>query len=296
VFWLASGFIVSGDAAADVVDVVPLPSSTPQPSQEPVVTPAPEPVVTPEPVLAVDTSNGEGYEEIDKEYAAYQQIANDVLLYGRNGNTTYGGVGLGNESISESSPYPWERYGYNNSAVDERGVSLSWMWTPEKFRTVANSEAERYMLYNAWVEARTPHHEVTGSVSLYDSTGRLILQNQPIKVGTRASAIITLNNNLAGDVIGYIDYDVKLYRFNGATGCLDLMYDVTNKDSGPVAAGIVPGKPWTHKIVSDVPILPGRWMGIIKIYNHLDNVLLCEIRTGEYDAAFLNSDGSWSFG
>jgi hypothetical protein len=134
---------------------------------------------------------------------------------------------------------------------------------------------------------------VSGTVELYDQYGRLIHPNDPIIVGTLATAVVTLNNNQQGDPIGYIGYTVKLYRYNAAMEGLELMYSVSDDH---VEAAIIPGQPWTKKIARDIPLQPGRWKGIITVYNQLDGAMLCEIRTGEYDVGIDHGDGIISFG
>jgi hypothetical protein len=230
-------------------------------------------------------------EMTDPEFLALQRLANEALLYGQRPNTPPSNIGVGNVSISESSPYPWDVYGYNDSKPYER----RYMWTPEKLRRdgAVNSDADRYTLYNRWLSLQQPQHNINGKVTLYDQDGRLIKPNDPIIVGTLATGVISLTNNQQDDPIAYIAYDVKLYRYNATREELEEMYSFSDDH---VEARLLPGQTWTKQIARNIPLQPGRWIGVIKVYNQIDGIMLCEIRTGEYDVGIDHGGGIISFG
>jgi hypothetical protein len=266
----------------------PTPLPTAEPSPVPVVTVVPEPTPVPEPGT--------------DEWFVLQAYANEALRHQMIAEATPGDDQKIYKFTSEPMPeyllqYPWYyrdadgsiRTCYNDANDTGRGF----MWTPTKFRAYGYAEASRTNLWEMWYSSVVPHHEVTGSIVLYDQNGNLIRGNDPIIVDTRATAKLTLTNHLQDDIIGYINYDVVLYRYNVTTEGLETMY-AAKKDR--VLAPLVPGQPWEYTLASDIPLLPGVWWASIKIYNYRDRVLLVDLKTDQYYVAFDHGNGIISFG
>jgi hypothetical protein len=225
----------------------------------------------------------------DTTFATLSNYANDALLYGQTPNKPASSIGMAGEDQTQVSPYPWIRYGYNDSQPYER----RYMWTPEKWLTVANSEAERPLVYNAWLASVTPHHDVTGRVELLDAKGNVLNHyNNALLVDSVVGARVVLKNNQPGDPIARINYKVELCRFNPSTESLEVMYTASDDH---VEFVLLPGEEKPYKIVRQIPLMPGRWKGYVYVYNSDDGILLCSL-TIEASVAIDHGGGIISFG
>jgi hypothetical protein len=275
---------INGPAATPT----PTPAPTPTPTQEPTSTPTPLPVATPEPT-ATPRNEWSILQEYSNKQLKKQMQPKDQQVH-RVINTTNNPIAGG------LLQYPWYYLDQDGNIRtcydDDNDTGGGFMWSPEKYRLYYGDEGKRYEAWRRWIESVTPRHDVHGYITLTDEHGRSINPGDPIIVGTRISATLTLHNNLPEDLIGYIDYKVRLYRYNAMHEGFDLMY-MADDDNVPI--GLVPGQPWNKQLVRDVPLQPGVWRGYVTIVNSHDGLELCTVQTGDYYVA-VDNNGVLSYG
>lgn len=239
--------------------IIPTPMVTPSPTPEPSPSPSPEPVVS-EPGSSANFS--------DEYYADLQRYANDVILYGQSANKPASSIGLAGEDQTQVSPYPWVRYGYNDSQPYER----RFMWTPEKWLSVANGEAERPVVYQRWLESVTPHHDVTVQLVPLDFDP----DHDAIINRTMVGGTIILTNNQPGDPIARIDAEAKFYRYDpSAESYIEIPEYGFSIDHYTI--GLLPGQSWPYTVKRYLEVRTGSYMLVVKIWNSDDGVLLAGV-------------------
>lgn len=280
-----AGCVSSDTDPGKAPTATPTPTATPSPSPAPSVTP--EPTSSPVDNDTVNTTASSNQTVLDdNSFASFVQQEEWDRLFGQTPNMPASSTGLAGDDQTQTSPYPWIRYGYQ----DQLPANMSFMWSHDHFMTVANSESERYTLYDRWLQSITPHHDV--QVELHPLN--FDPDHDAIINGTLVGGSITLTNKLPDDPIARVDAEVKFYRYNAQQ---ESYIEIPEYGFSVIGyeLGLIPGQPWTYTVRRTLQVLTGSYMMTVKIWDHDDGIMLCQA-SAKGDVANDYGGGIISFG